>query len=426
MLVRRRTLLLGAASVPLVAACGASPGKAAPPLKLDKTWEEPLVTPGEALPGRGRIVGDTVVLADGSGTGKVRLVCFGAADGVRRWTLDGSKPTMLPGIGTGWLSIVGPARYFSPITIQNPGVRPAGQILPIPYAAAQQGATTSGVIGLDVKTGEPAWAFAATPSATTDRTMVTAVAESVVLATVSAPYGPYFPVKSPTTIALDAKTGTELWRADGVTGLSGDGNSVVVVRRKANSKAWLPEVRDARTGQPRWSGTNALGGPYEHEATAADFVLLNPGSERGVYELVQLSNGHPIKLADKDTSPTVVGTQPPLLVWDSGPAWWAKGPNGFVTQALPKGSAAKGKQRVGSLEFTAALGDGPYIWGELQGKQSSKEEEVIKYAGTVALDRTGAICSPPMKDGAAIADVTGDWLLLGLKDRLAVHRIRPA
>jgi hypothetical protein len=412
--------LLGAAAVPLVAACGASPGDGAPPLKLEKTWQEPLVTPGEAMPGRARIVGDSVVLADGSGTGKVRLVCFGAADGVRRWTLDGSKP-----IANDWLSIVGPAQYFSPITIQNPGIRLAGSVIPIPYATAQKGATTSGLIGVDAQTGEPVWSFAAAPSPTFDRTMVTAVAASVVLATVSAPYGPHWPVTSPTTIAVDAKTGTELWRATGVTGLAGAGDSVVVARRTGNSATWLPEVRDARTGKARWTGASAIGGTYDYEATAADFVLLNPGNSRGHYELVRLSTGDQLDLPETSESLVLLGTEPPVLAWDSGMSWFAKGPNGFVTQTLPKGRAAKGKQRPGSLTFKPALGIGPYLWGELQSKVGSKRDD-IKFTGTVALDRTGALCSPPMRDGAAIADVSQQWLVLGLKDHLAVHRISPA
>ncbi|MEU0090765.1 PQQ-binding-like beta-propeller repeat protein [Kribbella sp. NPDC006257] len=423
MVVRRRTVLLGAASVPLVAACGASPGEGARPLKLEKTWQEPLVTPGEAMPGRARIVGDSVVLADGSGTGKVRLVCFGAADGVRRWTLDGSKPLTLPGIGNGWLSIVGPAQYFSPITIQNPGLQLVGNVIPISYATAQKGATTSGIIGVDARTGAPAWRFSAAPTATTDRTMVTAVAASVVLATVSAPYGPHWPATSPTTIAIDAKTGTELWRATGLTGLSGDGESVVVARRTGNSAAWLPEVLDARTGKARWTGANALGGPYGHKQTASDFVLLSPGNRQD-YELVRLSTGDQLDVPETSATPVLVGTEPPLLAWDSGMAWWAKGPNGFVTQTLPKGRAAKGKHRPGSLTFRPALGIGPYLWGELQTKQGSKKEDA-KFIGTVAVDRTGALCSPPMRDGAAIADVSDQWLLLGLKDHLAVHRIHP-
>ncbi|WP_405059230.1 PQQ-like beta-propeller repeat protein [Kribbella sp. NBC_01505] len=392
-------------------------------LKLAKAWQEPLVTPGEALPGRARIFGDSVVVADGTGTGKVRLVCFGAADGVRRWTLDGSKAVELPGVGSGWLSIVGPAQYFSPITIQNPGVRVAGNVIPIPYATAPKGVTTSGVIGVDATTGEPAWTFAATPSPTADRTMVTAVANSVVLATVSAPYGPHFPATSPTTIAVDAKTGTELWRETGLTGLSGDGDSVVVAHRTANSATWLPEVRDARSGKVRWAGTKAMGGPYEHSGTAADFVLLNPGSRQ--MELVRLSTGEQLDVPETTVRPHLLGTEPPLLVWDSGMSWWAKGPNGFVTQTLPKGRAAKGKSRPGTLTFRPALGIGPYLWGELQTKQGTKKEDV-QFSGTVAVDRTGALCSFPMQDGAAIADVSHDWLVLGLKDHLAVHRISPA
>jgi hypothetical protein len=60
------------------------------------------------------------------------------------------------------------------------------------------------------------------------------------------------------------------------------------------------------------------------------------------------------------------------------------------------------------------------------GPHPPSAEEDAKFVGPTALDRTGAVCSPPMRDGAAIADASQQWLLLGLKDHLAVHRIRPA
>jgi hypothetical protein len=251
--------------------------------------------------------------------------------------------------------------------------------------------------------------------------MVTAVAESVVLATVSAPFGPGWPDKaqSPTTIALDAKTGEELWRAPDAVGVSGDGNSVVLARRTAG--AWHMEVRDARTGNARWTGTHQSRGPYEHRGTAADHIVLQH-ADRKDFDLIRLSDGKPLDV-DTETIPTAVAGDPPLLVWDGGVQWWAKGPNGFVTQTLPKGSATKGKHRPKGLEFRATYGVGPYIWGKYGTTQESQENDSL--AGTIAVDRTGAPCSPNLQ-GVSLADVSEKSLVVGWNGNLELHRITTA
>ncbi|WP_410789284.1 hypothetical protein [Kribbella sp. C-35] len=254
-----------------------------------------------------------------------------------------------------------------------------------------------------------------------ERTMVTAVAESVVLATVSTPFGPGWPTRAqtPTTIALDAKTGDELWRDVDVVGVSGDGNSVVVAKRTAAS--WQMEVRDARTGKARWTGTHQSRGPHEHKGTAADHTVLQH-ADRTDIDVIRLSDGEPLVL-DTDSVPNVVASDPPLLVWDNGVAWWAKGPNGFVTQALPKGSPTKGKHRPKGLEFKAAYGVGPHIWGVYGDTQESEKNDHL--VGTIAVDRTGAPCSPNLP-GVALADVSEKWLAVGRAGYVEVHRITPA
>ncbi|MEU4196236.1 hypothetical protein AB0E69_30315 [Kribbella sp. NPDC026611] len=424
MLLRRRTVLLAAASVPLVAACANAADKAAPKLKLEKVWQERLTVPADRLPGRARIVGDSVLLADGTGTETGRVVCFGAADGTKAWVIDGGRPMSVPGVGDGWICVVGPAFLgYSSKPVQRPTVQVAEGILPVAYAAAPKGATTSGVAGVDVRTGDPVWGYRAMSTASTDRTMVTAVAESVVLATVSAPFGPFFPDRThrPTTIALDAKTGAELWRATDVVGLSGDGNSVVVAKR--TSAEWLPEVRDARTGEVRWTGTVRLVGAIDHEGTAADHTVLCP-TDKGVVQVVRLSTGKQLKF-ESDEIPAAVASDPPLLVWDSGMNWWAKGPNGFVTQTLPKGSPTKGRHRHHGITFYGAYGVGPYIWGRTQTYRGSDPEDT-QFEGLIALDRTGAACTPAMRKAEQLAHVSRDWLVVGLNGYAQVYRISPA
>ncbi|WP_329005421.1 PQQ-like beta-propeller repeat protein [Kribbella sp. NBC_00709] len=422
MTVRRRTVLLAVASAPLLVACSKTADKAAPKLKLEKVWQEPVVTPWVAVPGRVRLVGDAVVVADGTGTANARVACFNAADGAKKWVMDGTKPVSAPELGDVWVSVVGPGFLgYSSTLIQGPTVRAAGDILPVPVASAPKGAAASGVVGIDVRTGNPVWGFRAGATPSTDRTMVTAVAESVVLATVSAPFGPGWPDKTrpPTTIALDAKTGDELWRDADAIGVSGDGNSVVVVKRTAAS--WHMEVRDARTGKARWTGTHQSRGPYEHRGTAADHTVLKHADRKDL-DLIRLSDGKPLDYGT-DATPNVVASDPPLLVWDSGVAWWAKGPNGFVTQTLPKGSPTKGKHRPKGLEFTAAYGVGPYIWGDYGTTQESEDNDYL--AGTVAVDRTGAPCSPNLQ-GVMLADVSENWLVVARKDHIELHRVTTA
>ncbi|RZT07935.1 putative pyrroloquinoline-quinone binding quinoprotein [Kribbella sp. VKM Ac-2569] len=375
------------------------------------------------MPGRVRVVGDAIVVADGTGTENARVCCFNAADGARKWVIDGNKPLAVPEWGTVWVCVVGPGVLGITATmVQRPAVRVAGDVLPVSVASAPRGTTTSGVVGVDVRTGDPVWGFRAVATPSTERTMVTAVAESVVLATVSTPFGPGWPnrAQSPTTIALDTKTGAELWRAADVVGVSGDGNSVVVARRTAAS--WHLEVRDARTGKTRWSGTHQSRGPYEHKGTAGDHTVLQH-ADRTDIDVIRLSDGAVLVL-DTDTVPNVVASDPPLLVWDGGVAWWAKGPNGFVTQALPQGSPTKGKHRPKGLEFRAAYGVGPYIWGLLGDTQQTDKNDYY-LVGTIAVDRTGAPCSPSLQ-GVALADVSDKWLVVGRKGYVEVHRITTA
>src|SRR5262249_11611251 len=73
--VRRRVLLGALVSVPVVAGCGATADRAAPRLKVEKVWQVPLTVPYDALVGRARIVGDSVVVVDGTGTETGRVMC---------------------------------------------------------------------------------------------------------------------------------------------------------------------------------------------------------------------------------------------------------------------------------------------------------------------------------------------------------------
>ncbi|MEV5964526.1 PQQ-binding-like beta-propeller repeat protein [Kribbella sp. NPDC051952] len=422
MTVRRRAVLVAVVAGPLLVGCTKTADKVAPKLRLEKVWQERVVTPWAAMPGRVRLVGDALVVVDGTGTEGARVCSFTAADGAKKWVIDGKGPISVPGVGSAWLCVVGPGYLGNTTTlVQRPAVRTAGDILPVSFASAPKGTTTSGVVGVDVRTGEPVWGFRAVATPSTKRTMVTAVAESVVLATVSASFGPGWPgpTQSPTTIALDAKTGEELWREAEVIGVSGDGNSVVVVRRTAGS--WHMEVRDARTGKARWTGTHQSRGPYEHQDTAADHTVLQHADRTDV-DVVRLSDGKPLEF-DTDTTPDVVASNPPLLVWDNGVAWWAKGPNGFVTRTLPKGPPTKGKHRPKGLEFRAAYGVGPYIWGDYRTTQESNKNDNL--AGTIAVDRTGAPCSPNIKYGY-LADVSETSLVIGWNDSIEVHRITTA
>ncbi|TCC04253.1 PQQ-binding-like beta-propeller repeat protein [Kribbella soli] len=409
--------------MPLLAACGETADKPAPKLKLEKVWQERVVTPGPAMPGRVQLVGDTVVMVDGTGTENARVCCFSAPDGALKWVIDGKKPFAVPELEAVWVCAVGPG-FLGNVAelVQRPAVRAAGDILPISVASAPRGTATSGVVGVDVRTGDPVWGFRAVATPSNERTMVTAVSESVVLATVSTPFGPGWPTsaQSPTTIALDAKTGDELWRAVDVVGVSGDGNSVVVAKRTPSG--WNMEVRDARIGTARWTGTHQSRGPHEHEGTAGDHTVLQHADRTDV-DVIRLSDGEPLAF-DTDTVPTVVASDPPLLVWDNGVAWWAKGPNGFVTQALPKGSPTKGKHRPKGLEFRAAYGVGPYIWGILGDTQQTDKNDYY-LVGTIAVDRTGAPCSPSLP-GIALADVSDKWLVAGRGGYVEVHRITPA
>ncbi|TCC28109.1 PQQ-binding-like beta-propeller repeat protein [Kribbella speibonae] len=418
MLVRRRAVLLAVVSAPLLVACTETADKTAPKLKLEKVWQQRVVTYAAAMPGRVRLVGDTVVVVDGTGTESGRVSCFNAADGAVKWVIDGKKPMTAPGTGDVRVCVVGPGFLGnSPTLVQRPTVEVAGDVLPISVATA----TTSGVVGVDVRTGEPVWGFRAVTIPAKERTMVTAVAESVVLVTVSTPFGPGWPAngQTPTTIALDAKTGTELWRDVDVVGVSGDGNSVVVATRM--SVFWHLEVRDARTGKARWTGTHRSVGPWEHRATAADHTVLQHADHTDV-DVIRLSDGKPLEF-DTGTVPMVVASDPPLLVWDNGVAWWAKGPNGFVTQGLPNSEPAKGMHRPKGLEFRAAAGAGPYIWGLYGGTQESNKNDNL--IGTLAVDRTGAPCSPNLQ-GVALADVSEKWLAVGRAGYVEVHRITPA
>ncbi|TDW24457.1 putative pyrroloquinoline-quinone binding quinoprotein [Kribbella kalugense] len=404
----------------MLVACTKTADKAAPKLKLEKAWQERMVTRWEALPGRVHLVGDAVVVVDGTGTETARVCCFNAADGAKKWVIDGRGSMSVPGMGAVWVCVVGPGFLGnSPTLVQRPAVRTAGDVLPVSVASAPKGAATSGVVGLDVRTGDPVWGFQAVTAPSTDRTMVTAVAESVVLATVSAPFGPGWPEHSTTTIALDAKTGDELWRDRDTVGVSGDGNSVVVAKR--TGAAWHMEVRDARTGKARWTGTHQSRGPYEDRGTAADHTVLQH-ADRKDYDLIRLSDGKPVEV-DTNLIPTVVASGPPLLVWDGGVEWWAKGPNGFVTQTLPEGSPTKGKHRPKGLEFRPAYGVGPYIWGVYSGTQESEANDHL--AGNIAVDRTGAPCSPNLQAGY-LADVSDKTLVIAWNNSIEVHRITPA
>jgi hypothetical protein len=90
---------------------------------------------------------------------------------------------------------------------------------------------------------------------------------------------------------------------------------------------------------------------------------------------------------------------------------------------LPEGSPTKGKHRPKGLEFTAKYGVGPYIWGEYSGTQESEANDHL--VGTIAVDRTGAPCSPNLQAGY-LADVSDKTLVIAWQGNIEVHRIAPA
>jgi hypothetical protein len=113
----------------LLVACTKTADKSAAKLKLEKVWQERLVTPWEALPGRVRLVRDSVVVVDGTGSENARVCCFNAADGAKQWVIDGKEPLSVP----------------------------------------EFGAVRVCIVGIDVRTGDPIWGFRAVRTHWNDR-----------------------------------------------------------------------------------------------------------------------------------------------------------------------------------------------------------------------------------------------------------------
>lgn len=418
-------MLVALATVPWLASCSAGPGPAAPRLGLDKLWESPFAFDAgsgiDYLVDRLSLLGDTVMLAEGAGNTPTMITALDAETGALRWSRPVGRPITAPTVGRVMISGAGPAAYGAwEETFQNPVLGAIDGILPVAYADGGTEAT-SGVIGLDLRTGEPVWGFAAVTEPSNARTMITAVAASVVIMTVAPAIGPGWPpADQPViTIAVDGRTGRRLWTAPDLLGLGADGDVVIAAKREqrsAGQAAWIPYVLDARTGAARWTGPQELGHPSDFKAAAAGYAVFAPN------QVIQLATGTPIDYAEPHR-PMPVACDPPLLVWDTGVDWWSAGPNGFLTRRLPEGKPEAGRKRPGGLEFVAEAGVGPHIWGHYSDTQSTSDSEA-GLVGVVAVDRTGGPRSPSVK--GMLAGVDDHRLVVVSTGMITVHRITPA
>lgn len=427
----RRAVIGALLAVPLAGGCSAGRDPAAVQLRLDRAWGRQLdVDPGRGLDylvDRMRILGDTLLIAEGTGTNRgARLVALDAASGQTRWTIAADVPFTAPTVGEVMACICGPWRFTAfDEKLQNPVMKAVGDVLPVSYVSGSEARSASGVIGVSLKTGQPVWGFAAMPEPSPNRTLVTAVSESVVCVAVTPAFGPRWPndAEPVTTFALDAQTGAALWSQPDLIALAGDGDALVAVQRTPRAgdvAAWLPRVLDARTAEPRWAGQQGLDGAHEHVATAGGYSVLWPARPKMEgYMIIQLSTGRQINY-DQVHMPMPVACDQPMLVWDTGADYWSRGPNGFLTLQLPDGQPKHGFHRPTNLDFVAEVGIGPYIWGTLQKTRSASREQ-MRFNGVVAIDRSGAPRSPNLK--GVFISVTDRWLVIIEPGGYAVYQI---
>lgn len=383
-------------------------------MKLAKVRQTTIDAGWDLVGGRLRVFGDTLILVEGIGTEGVRITATDLPSGKTRWEIKGDALLTVPAVGRVMPYVGGLGEYggFDKV-VQKPVIGSAQGIVPVTYVTGGGRRTTGGVMGVDVRTGEPVWGFPAVGEPSADRALVTAVSDAVVLVTVAQRLGPKWPDlnHTVTSFAVDVRTGAKLWAQRDVIGLAADGDGIVAAKRLAD---WSACVLDARSGKARWTADRPLSYPSGHVATAADHTVFDPDktgeSEPGKrFDVVRISTGERLEYA-WDSVPTPVASDPPLLVWDTGPDWWSKGPNGFVTQPLPTGKPVRGSKRPDGLEFTDGFGVGTaHVWGSFKPTNGGGGRNA-HLSGVLAVDRTGTPRSPSI--GGALECVTDRWLVV--------------
>lgn len=395
-------------------------GPGEPNLTAERVWGAPRVVENEAI----ALLDDAVILSD-----EKRSAFMIGEDGKERWQLprqlkltDEIEAAMIGGFGTNADGrsdvVVGTYRWDSCEADLNECYEQ--DKIPSPEYGVAAFSTADGSFQWSTvlvpserhEPGEP-------PKTTGFGWSATVVTESAVLTEISPD------IKAPReeirTIALDPRTGAELWSLTGVQvdGASGDrliGGAIRPGSGDLSDYEAYPVVLEARTGREIWRGTEVglWHGPggWNLRLTAGGYAAVLPirkdrsaaPSPRAIVVDLTTGDTHPVHHGG------AVGRDA------SGPFYaWIKIDNDrtvVVSSAMPPDTPRAGSEDIGPSRFMGTVGG--YLWAH-----TGPDDE----PATTALDRTGAQRLEPVP-GLPEA-VNENWLITKVSkpDRFTAYRL---
>lgn len=308
------------------------------------------------------------------------LIALDAGTGDQRWRIDNDTPLPKDLTSAGFTR----ARpnlesWFDP---ESPGgdakaaPGPDGGIVALTYAQEPADGATAGwaVVGLNLTDGTTRWAYTAIPRLPLDdpqarpdaKAEVVAVTGSAVVINLEATDGsmPH------TTLALDPRTGTELWSVEDLRSVAAVDDSII-----AGTVGTVRTVLDARTGKARWSSEMPA---YVSAVCDTHAVFLIAGEG---YRAVQLN---PLTVTEFEAGL-------PLVCADGLAAWLTDRDlrsRMINTEQTERGATDLDPGSEVHIEVKLEAAAGGYLWGT-EWYELSPSEHPDEWV-TFALDRTGA------------------------------------
>ncbi len=383
-------------------------GPPAPDLRLEKIWDSTssgIEHVSYALP-----LGETVIMTEiAAGSDKragrtdQTLFALDARTGDVRWKVDNETP-LAPVIARTGLTKARPDLEYWYDRQSRGGeakaaLDPAGGLVAVPYSQSSKDAPAEGytdgwaIVGLDLADGRPRWAYTAIPQLPHDdpaaragtTPKVIAVTSAAVVINIEATDGgfadPDGTGKPATTIALDPQTGAVLWSAEDTLTFGAVADSIIARSRAglppatANDQAGLPIVLEARTGKPRWTGTEPA---YIAAVCDSHAVFLAEGSGYKTVELRTLATTE-----TKARSRLVCGDG--LLAWLTDDDLRTRV---ISTERTERGAIALDPGSALHIEVDLRAAVDGYLWG-VEWYGLSPSEHPDKWI-TFAMDRTGS------------------------------------
>ncbi len=279
------------------------------------------------------------------------------------------------------------------------------------YRQPQQPTADYGVVGLSLADGRPQWSVVLEPSVAVDPgdhrespdLQVRLVTDTVALVE----WGPELGASlgRSKTVALDPRTGQELWSKDdlGSSWATEDRVLGVFAGPSGTARDGTPVLLDARTGAEVWRSpkpslwSDTFGTKPTQDSYGYGTVLRPLGDEEGpAATAIDLATGSTRSLDDLDNIGHVIvgrGSDGPFFAWTGIESLYSAG-------TTAEGPPARAEHKLG-IPIDGAVGGYLWVTDWAGGRQG---------ATTKAVDRTGEVRFDPVPGILKLA--TADWLVV--------------